>query len=278
MNTDSFFTIGTTHRVCEDYCLSTHSIAKPLIVLSDGCSSSKDTDFGSRILVKAAQNLYESIDIVPSEKRFLDNLWDLSKQSVNAIGGLSDICLDATLIIGFKIENAIQVIMVGDGTVSAKAKDGSIHSKTVDYKGNAPLYLSYLYSDPKRKLQREKEFDCTKTLNEKIHKNGNILTETSKVSNEMIEVFTFPLEDFDFVSIFSDGVSSFVEPEKSDITKTFKTFKNTPEHIIIEKAMDFKNTSGEFVRRRCQRLLKDLTWNGVTNTDDFSIATIYTGK
>jgi len=48
MIADHHFCIGKTHKVCEDYATSgitedgvTYAIA------SDGCSSSKDTDFGA---------------------------------------------------------------------------------------------------------------------------------------------------------------------------------------------------------------------------------------
>ena len=55
MNTGSFFTIGSTHLVCEDYALH----GKDYVILSDGCSNGGGprihTDWGSRILCKAAE-------------------------------------------------------------------------------------------------------------------------------------------------------------------------------------------------------------------------------
>src|SRR5215203_2249321 len=58
MNTDCFFNIGATHSVCQDYV-----VASPYLILSDGCSSSPDTDIGARLLVKAAERVCGKYEI-----------------------------------------------------------------------------------------------------------------------------------------------------------------------------------------------------------------------
>src|SRR6476659_1428102 len=60
MNADATINIGATHALCQDYV-----IAKDRhVILSDGCSSSPDTDIGARLLVKALeQNLSKSAGI-----------------------------------------------------------------------------------------------------------------------------------------------------------------------------------------------------------------------
>ena len=70
MNADSVFNIGATHAVCQDYVIARSGEttfgspnAGPYIILSDGCSSSPDTDMGARLLVKAMdQTLIRSPD------------------------------------------------------------------------------------------------------------------------------------------------------------------------------------------------------------------------
>ena len=49
---DSYFKIGKTHLICQDYAL--HSEGH--ISLSDGCSSSPNTDIGSRLLCLINKN------------------------------------------------------------------------------------------------------------------------------------------------------------------------------------------------------------------------------
>ncbi|HYO91642.1 MAG TPA: hypothetical protein VEQ40_08400, partial [Pyrinomonadaceae bacterium] len=68
MNADSAFLIGATHAVCQDYAVAGNGTpderaavsnlqANPYVILSDGCSSSPDTDIGARLLVKAAEQV-----------------------------------------------------------------------------------------------------------------------------------------------------------------------------------------------------------------------------
>ncbi len=51
MNTDCFYSIGHSHKVCEDYALSgTIGDTLAYAVVCDGCSSSKQVDVGARLL------------------------------------------------------------------------------------------------------------------------------------------------------------------------------------------------------------------------------------
>ena len=66
MHADSFFAIGSTHKINQDYAWggmpnthwSEYSMSAPraIAIVSDGCSSSKDTDFGSRLLAQSAKD------------------------------------------------------------------------------------------------------------------------------------------------------------------------------------------------------------------------------
>jgi hypothetical protein len=264
---DSCYAIGSTHTTCQDYALSFKSLAKNFIAVSDGCSSSPNTDFGSRILVKAFQNSYLSNFTYPSHSGFLDILWSCAIKSVEQISNLENASLDATLLFANKTEKTIDVTMIGDGTVSVKAKDGMIFTKTIEYKGNAPLYLSYLYSEERINL-RKASFDCTKVVTEYMHKNGVILNSTKRVSTNDIERFSFAIEDYESVTLFSDGISSFVQRAGGD-------YSRIPEHIVVEYMIKYTNRTGGYTKNHFYNVLKMLAMDGKINTDDFSAATFF---
>ena len=53
MAADVFYAIGSTHHVCQDFAVANGDF----VILSDGCSSAKDSDWGARLLVKACHNV-----------------------------------------------------------------------------------------------------------------------------------------------------------------------------------------------------------------------------
>ena len=57
MNANCAINIGSTHALCQDYALARND--GPYVILSDGCSSSPDTDVGSRLLVKASEKIFK---------------------------------------------------------------------------------------------------------------------------------------------------------------------------------------------------------------------------
>ena len=65
INVDSFLKKGKQHFICEDYIINSDDRdTMPYIILSDGCSSSENTDIGSRVLVRSALNILdEKLDI-----------------------------------------------------------------------------------------------------------------------------------------------------------------------------------------------------------------------
>ena len=81
MKLDSAFQIGKTHDVCEDFALTgtfeDEKNTARYVIVSDGCSSSQNTDLGSRLL---------SFSIANELKKIHENLAFFKKLS-------SDLCI-----------------------------------------------------------------------------------------------------------------------------------------------------------------------------------------
>ena len=151
MQIDTFLTIGKSHKVCEDYILS-GTDPMPYIIISDGCSSSKGTDMGARLLCFLAQQYIKfraTKDFEPDHKEM--GLWIIHNAELVAKQlGLCNHSLDATLIIAYKSYgiNNIRVHFYGDGCVLYFGPKQMLFGQ-IEYTKNAPYYLSY-YIDPER--------------------------------------------------------------------------------------------------------------------------------
>ena len=274
MNQDAFFTIGKTHRVCEDYCLSGMIDKTPYAMLSDGCSGSKDTDFGSRFLVKSAELNVQAFTIINDEDKtpteLMNRSYSCAKAIFDTVPGLEYTCLDATLLVAYKDKDVIRVICSGDGVIAGVKKDGSMLVRTIEYADNAPVYLNYLF-DEERKKQLHAAYNCEKTIKSYDGLQTLINSQTSK---ENFEVFEFPIDVYKTIGIFSDGVESFSKPVK---TATSKNWESVHVVEVVENLLNFKSYAGSFVQRRMQKYLKDFYDAEGQHADDVSAAVIYLG-
>jgi hypothetical protein len=265
MNTDTFFTIGSTHKICQDY--ASHNLGEcPYVIISDGCSSAKDSDFGSRLLAKAAERNIGKNGI----EFFTDtlNLADGYRKTLN----LHSEALTSTLIVAKKEKEYVRIQGVGDGVIATKNKNGKIHIIEYKFANNAPYYLRYELDKSLKQIYLDKfSGEFTKT---EYFITQEEITE-SYVSDKINKTFFFSelcVGDFEIVAIMSDGVSSFVRPTNGD---THKFFELIPLQEIVKEVLGFKNFTGEFVQRRCQRMFKLFKEKGWQNTDDFSIGVIH---
>ena len=108
-------------KVCQDYSICGDA-PFPFLILSDGCSSSKDTDIGSRILTHVAKSLiltlsdyYNFGNVVISESEVLTKKLCLSSS-----------CLDSTLIVAFITNDICHIVMHGDGHIFTTNKKGDL--------------------------------------------------------------------------------------------------------------------------------------------------------
>ena len=244
MKIDTFLTQGDSHYICEDYIVSDES----KIVLSDGCSSSIDTDVGARILCRTFLEGF-------TPKYFSAFMNDLYTRYFTLISGKRNGAnsLDAT--VGFVTEEGL-VTFYGDGVIFWKTKDGEVGFTEIEYPSGAPFYLSYFLSED-REYEYKKAFGNTKFIK---HSSGF----TSVVSDGGGYTCSFDISEMELIGIASDGLTSFL---------------NTPSEEralgeIINEICDFKSYNGEFLKRRMGKILKTYRKKGITHYDDLSIGVI----
>lgn len=283
MQIDSFFTKGVSHKICEDYTM--HGIIQetPYIIVCDGCSGSDETDFGARLLARAAKEAIKTLSQYYKEVNLLDNDFQLLfnnleyeirhnvKEMLNITYSSLSV-IDATLLIAFNIKDQVFIYARGDGSFAYKLNNGDLNIETIEFKSGAPFYLSYDLDYNNLKCYKNTKND-KKVLTSSIFKNGNCINNTIENLNYDFRIFkVIPVKDLEFISLMSDGVSAFQYNSKYEGEKL--TSKLTTNEIV-KNMIAYKNYAGEFVDRRMNRMMKDLSKEGIENFDDVSSATIY---
>jgi len=256
---DSYYTIGSTHQYCQDYADSGEREDFVYACISDGCSSSKDSDIGARYLIKSfplvvLSNLFtfghfagESL-----EHKMVARLANYEFDFQN---------LDATLLglVYDKKSDQLFIYAWGDGQIYLKWKNGATTSFNINYKTNAPYYLSYRLDN--KTEQYEKEFGTEyATIKEAISSpEVNFLHVNCKNFFKVIENAS---KELDFAAVMSDGIESFMHP--LSLTK----------EMIQQDFLNFKSLNGEFVKRRFQGFKKFCVKESVSHYDDLSLAAI----
>jgi len=275
---DSYFTNGKVNKTCQDYVIHGETPV-PYVILCDGCSSSRFTDVGARILAhsaKEALNVLKPFEVLHTNNR--QEYWDdfghatisFAKGSIKNLG-LPNESLDATLMIMFYIEEekSLRCLVYGDGCIVFLKDNYPITIYNFSFEGNAPYYLTYRIDPERRKLYE----NFVKDLNGATQRQIITFTDgreypfcrsTSLYNKENVL-------DCDIGKVFngallcSDGISSFVNFENAERVDV----KHVAEHFTA-----FKNFNGEFIKRRIRRAMEDMSKNQIHNTDDVSVGGI----
>lgn len=297
MHSDRALFTGKTHEICEDYAIAYNNV----IVLSDGCSGSPATDFGSRILCATALNLLRGM--TEYEKQFKEEQCILTARPAARILNLPQDCLDATLLMAAINENGSSIAAVyGDGVLAIKLKDGRIYYANINFKSNTPgasfpYYINYLYDDARHEDWHELDSERVISI-ELIEPDG-----THSILVEKLDLgYGFPPEDYDeikphihefagvghfrselnrtviwiqdfsrieCIAIMSDGVGTF---------HTVGTNEPYPQEQVIHGLLNFRRTEGAFIQRRAKRFIKNCADKNIVHDDDVSIAALYLGE
>jgi hypothetical protein len=293
MNADSAFQIGASHAVCQDYSLAgglplaggglplapaakSGSQVAPYVILSDGCSSSPDTDTGARLLVKAAEQTLLGCDGAaardPSQvhkeaaRRAL--LW------VRRVG-LRPQAVDATLLTAHLDGDELILGCTGDGVICLQSAAGTIDVYSISYASGYPLYPVYTHQ-PERLLTWE---DVERSGKEVKHFRAASIEVPLRLKNvaradRPTEVFAVRASDYKYVALFSDGIHSFYSAAR---TETSRRVEPIAMEEVLRDLVSFKNVRGAFVERRLNRFLKDCRAKGWQHADDLAFGALYLG-
>ena len=307
MKADHHFWIGKTHKVCEDYALSgvkEDGVSGDVTyaIVSDGCSSSPNTDIGARILARAAtENLFKAHRGLEVFSEAVMAKADSQRLSL----GLERSALDATLLVAVnwdgrrrasvfgrsvsEVHQRTDIFMMGDGVICIKAKD---HREVIraEYPLNMPYYPSYLLNEANKSLFNKNLYEFVDNRGHNIYTanfegtsmKGTITSDiSSKVLHPSREDFPWLHKRYDnklgddyleYVALMSDGVESFQRTVQSDTSITSESIHYTE---IVDELLGFKKTNGEFVKRRAGRAMKTYAKEGVFHNDDVSIAVLH---
>jgi hypothetical protein len=251
---DHYHTIGLTHQVCQDYVVSGEE-PTPFIVLSDGCSSSPNSEIGAKILTLTTQQILKNADQWPLD--YADFGQQLINTALNVTKRLqlSDGVLDATVMLAFLQEDNIMVYVYGDGCLLFTDHDGNIGTIEVVFTHNAPFYLTYWVNK-----ERLLEYAMSEPEPLLLRDSVNGLSEPKAFQTPLI--FSLPLKKYKFIGIASDGASHFVDIKKSE---------KMPLYGIATNLLAFPDTSNEFIKRHTIDVLAQQAKIGIYPIDDLSI-------
>jgi hypothetical protein len=274
MNADSTFIIGTTHQVCEDYAIARNPAdANPYVILSDGCSTSPDTDIGARLLVRAAdQILKEGVDEEPGIlHQYAAQLAASWAKSLK----LSPQSLDATLLTACINNDEVVVSCSGDGLIVVESIDGTLDAYSFSYPSGYPFYLDYLGQPERLDLFSFSEFfDKEITHFHAPSKDEPLQFKSKRLRGQMTEVVRIKTAACRVVSISSDGLHSFLQINHNGGTRSVEPVQVAE---IIRELLSFRSLNGTFVTRRVKKFMKECGPKGWQHSDDLSLAAIHLG-
>jgi len=261
-NYDSFLEIGSQHKICEDFIIS-GSNPVPHVILSDGCSSSKNTNCGALILTHLAEQ-YLRFKAMELDNINYENMgkWIIyNAESITKLLGIDLTCLDATLIISFMLPKLIHVYIYGDGYIIMVNKQKEIESTKISFSDNAPYYLSYTTDFFRKKTYSDKKH----ILTIQTHKTIGGISSIDDILYDYPLHYSFIPSYYKEIYIASDGIDSFMKNGvKLPTENIIKSLLN------IEKENRDKTTKGVFIQRRCRNAIKAIRKEGWDHYDDIS--------
>ncbi len=278
--TDHHFHIGQAHlnggKPCQDYAFSKAQEGLAYAIVSDGCSTGGDTDFGARLITRAAASTIH--DHWAARKYILGETvtQNISLRQHVLFSGARDILrlefkdLLATCMYAYITPKGGIVHLVGDGAIAIKYRSGKVKLFRYDWANNTPLYPAY----------REDSFESFIKAHSGDIK-SNVLTEEIWIATPDYGLIPFATQEYtldtalqgstlfftpedlsteiDFIAIFSDGATQVDKMVWKD---------------AVSQLIAFKNTAGGFAKRRMKKFVKESHKIGRGPIDDIAYAVV----
>ena len=280
---DAAFVIGKMHRICEDYALAqSDADGFASVWLSDGCSSSQNTDIGARLLTHILQQRWRDFDAVANAPS--DHVTPLLNAllreniaiaaTITARLGLPSDCLDATLLALVPLSasdaenDSVGAIWCGDGAVVWGLRNGTRIVYRARYSAGYPFYPVYLTDVTRHARWKTVDNNARTVCRTVIAADGTVGTTETFGSGSECHLLRHSRRDLRFAAIVSDGVESYTE--RCDAAPTSLDYLR-----VVAELTAFKNFTGSFVQRRIQAFEKACAKRGWQHHDDISVAALY---
>ena len=280
--------IGKTHEICQDYSVagwrkshaqrrnSPVTAGEPYVIVSDGCSSSPDTDIGARLLVKAAERL-----ICVPRRLPAGDVYKIHEKAAHLalaqakLMRLKPQSVDATLLTIHLCAGEFIVACYGDGVIALKSRTGQLDVYSISFSAGYPRYPGYAHQPERLRLFENNSGHIKEVTHYRmLPEEENVVWQDSYTSEIKAETFTGQTEDYQFAAVLTDGIHSFAGARQTETTK-----KVAPIHIgdVLKELLAFKNIHGAFVQRRLKRFLSDCQQRDWQHHDDLAVGAVYFG-
>lgn len=270
-NADHHFHIGRAHdaggKPCQDYALSAHDMQAAYAIIADGCSSGGRTDIGARIItLAAAQALMRHAASRAETERARGKIMQNAARALH----LETDDMLATCVYAHLATNGGYINVIGDGAFALKYRSGAMLLVRFSWNNNMPAYAAYAAdgfaafiaahgNDIHARVLRREEYEYCPGL-------GFVRADDDMLPlGEGIRGIAFPVAEMQIrdrlecVAVFSDGIDQ---------------VENMDWKEAIVRLLSFKNTAGEFAKRRMIRFIKESREIGKGPLDDIAYAVI----
>ena len=280
VNTDSYYEIGSGHTFCQDYVdngvVEINGAKFYYSICCDGCSGSKDSDVGARLIAKSFPRAlrYALTDAEGREQYLAEYIKVCLKNRImNFIEQME--CplwvFDATIaaIVYDEEKDKLYSFGWGDGKFLYKHKDGTADLVSIDYTSNAPYYLTYELSGFRAASYEESFGTDFATISRHIVSGDTVLHNKILDQNKArfyYEVTSNASQTLVSASVFTDGIDTYHKKDDVDLTM--------PRSNLFNQLTQYKGTHGEFVKRRMMKVKQFCQKEGWQHFDDVGVGTI----
>lgn len=271
------FRIGSTHQICQDYAAAgaDKEYGESFAAISDGCSSSPKSDVGARFLVEAALGAHR--------RSYIRNYISRALEAAEALH-ITPRCIEATLGVVSADAGGCSALLYGDGFIFAVREDGSMLLDEVSFPADFPAYPAYHHlgwtMDELRRTVAAMGHDRWRRVSRSyVFESDGAISCSSISDNEDVESCLEPsmIRSYEWsdgwraVGVISDGGASFIRTLK---TGTSKVVEAVPFIEIAARLLAFPDFDPDFVMRRLKRFGEWCAKQGISHTDDLSMAVV----